>query len=266
MGMGTPRPPLRQVRPGNLIVRKTGEDVTADMRAWADGRMDKLATSDIDGFIFKKDSPTCGVFRVKVYDDNGVPSRTGQGIWAQSYTERFPLLPVEEEGRLNDPALRENFVMRVFTHARWRRVLAEDPTPAGVVAFHTAHKLALLAHDPETARRLGQLVADAGTRPFQELASEYVAGLMHALRKAPSRGRHVNAMQHLAGFVKDDLAPEDKRELEELLSSYRRGIVPLIVPFTLLRHLLRRHAESEWVHAQTYLDPYPADLMLRNVV
>lgn len=268
VGMGTPRPPLRLVvgRDGHrLVISESGEDRTDQMEAWSAGRLDELAGQDLHGYVLKKDSPTCGLFRVKVYDRNDSPSRIGRGLFAGRLAQRLPLLPVEEEGRLNDPVLRENFVLRVFSYARWKQLLATDATPAGLVNFHAAHKLLVLAHAPDLYAEMGRLVARAGTTEREVLFPQYAEMLMRALGRNASRGRHVNTLQHLAGFVKDHLDAEDKRELDHLLGEYRAGYVALVVPLTLIRHLLRRHAPDSWATGQAYLAPYPAELMLRNV-
>jgi uncharacterized protein YbgA (DUF1722 family) len=174
------------------------------------------------------------------------------------------LLPVEEEGRLNDTPLRESFVERLFVHERWKRFLAEEPTPAGLVDFHSRHKLTLMAHSPRHYQRLGQLTADAGSRPWDELTADYARGLAAALTVPASRGRHANVLQHVMGFVKDDLTAADKAELVETIDDYRRGLLPLVVPVTLLKQHLRRHDAPEWIRRQVYLHPNPKELMLRN--
>jgi uncharacterized protein YbgA (DUF1722 family) len=236
------------------------------MDAYATARIEALAHEGLHGYVLKKDSPSCGLFRVKVYDRNNSPSRTGRGVFAAHLAERFPLLPIEEEGRLNDPVLRENFVVRAFTLARWTRYRAHDASPAGLVRFHTIHKTLVLTHDPNAYGEMGRLVARAGDGDAGTLHDAYGALMMQALARHASRGRHVNALQHLSGFVKDDLGADEKRELGRLLAEYRGGFVPLVVPVTLVRHLIRRHAPGSWADQQIYLEPYAARLMLRNAV
>jgi len=179
---------------------------------------------------------------------------------------RFPLLPLEEEGRLNDMPLRENFIERVFAYHRWTEMLEKEPTPGGLVKFHTAHKLSLMAHSTKHYTEMGRLVADAGTRDWDELTAEYGAMLMDGLGVMGTRGKHVNVLQHLMGYLKKDLSSEDKQELLGLIEDYRQGMVPLIVPLTLLKHHLNRHPVPDWVDQQVYLHPYPKELMLRNHV
>ncbi|MDJ0974874.1 MAG: DUF523 and DUF1722 domain-containing protein [Planctomycetota bacterium] len=273
VGMSIPRPPMRLVRKKadgpeaapELVMSKTGESVHERMAEWSEARLDKLAHDDLDGYVFKKDSPTCGMERVKVYDDNGMPTKSGVGIWAGRFKERFPLLPTEEEGRLNDPRLRENFVLRIYTHARWRSLLENDPTPGGLVRFHTAHKMLLLAHNQQQYRELGRIVARAGADPWDEIATAYGDGLMRTLAHRPNRGRHLNTLQHLAGFLRPHLSDTHRQELHGLFATYRKGVVPLVVPLTMLCHHLRTHNPHEWAEQQVYLRPYPEELLLRNI-
>lgn len=268
-GLSTPRESMRLVGDPDaprLVAPRSGTDYTDQMLAWTRRKLDELAELDLDGYIFKKDSPSSGAFRVKVYDKNGVPKRNGSGVFARAFMERFPHLPVEEEGRLHDLPLRENFIERIFAHARWKQLLRESPTPGGLVRFHTAIKMTLLAHSPKHYTELGRLVAQAGTLPWDDLSVQYYAGFMAGMAVLATRGRHANTIQHLMGFLKDELAPEDKQELLGLIEDYRNGMLPLIVPITLLKHHLARHDVPDWVYVQTYLNPYPKELMLRNHV
>lgn len=221
---------------------------------------------NLHGFVFKKDSPSSGLFRVRLYDKNGVPNREGQGIFAGEFVKRFPLLPVEEEGRLHDMRLRENFIERVFIYRRWTQLLEQEPTPGGLVRLHTTLKLTLMAHSPAHYQELGQLVAQAGKLPWPELTDTYARQLMEGMRILATPGKHANVLQHLMGYLKEQLSPEDKQELLGLIEDYRNGLTPLIVPLTLLRHHLNRHPVPDWVHQQVYLHPYPKELLLRNHV
>jgi uncharacterized protein YbbK (DUF523 family)/uncharacterized protein YbgA (DUF1722 family) len=269
-GMGVPRPALRLIEGGSggtrLVVAATGEDQTGRMEAWARGRLDLLAADGLHGYVLKERSPSCGAEGVEVRGADGEVSRHGAGVFAEALRARFPLLAVEEEGRLADPEVREGFLARVFTVARFRRMLSEDGTPAGLVAFHAAHKLLLHAHDTARYRTLGPLVAGRDGRPFPERLLAYGEGLLRTLATPPSRGRHVDVMEHLSGFVKDALSADDKAELARLLEEYRDGVVPLEVPRTRLRDLLRRHDADAWALGQVYLEPYPADLVPRTAV
>jgi uncharacterized protein YbgA (DUF1722 family)/uncharacterized protein YbbK (DUF523 family) len=269
MGLPTPRESMRLVGdPENprLIAPKSGTDHTERMVAWARGRVNELADEGLHGFVFKKDSPSSGLHRVRVYSESGMPQRTGTGMFAREMRRSFPLLPMEEEGRLHDARLRENFIERFFTYRRWTSMLEDNPTPGGLVAFHTAHKLTLMAHSPSHYREMGRLVAKAGTTDWDELVSAYSQLLMKGLETIATQGRHTNVLQHLMGFLKRELGTADKAELMALIEDYRQGLVPLIVPLTLLKHHLRRPSVPEWVHQQVYLSPYPKELMLRNHV
>lgn len=249
-----------------LVTIKTGVDLTEQMATWARQRVEALAAEGLHGFVFKKDSPSSGLFRVKVYNQHGMAQRDGVGMFARQVTRRFPLLPAEEEGRLNDARLRENFIDRIFAYSRWTAMLGHEPTPGGLVRFHTAHKLTLMAHSPAHYREMGRLVAQAGALPWSELIAQYGVLLMQGMAKIATPGRHCNVMQHLMGFLKRDLEPADKAELAGLIEDYRHDLVPLIVPLTLLKHHFRRLPVPDWVHQQVYLNPYPKELLLRNRV
>jgi uncharacterized protein YbgA (DUF1722 family)/uncharacterized protein YbbK (DUF523 family) len=269
IGLGMPREAIRlvgEVDDPRLVGVKSGRDLTATMRTWAREQLEGLAALRLHGYVLKKNSPSCGLFRVRVYDHNDVPARTGRGIYADELVKRLPLMPVEEEGRLHDLPLRENFIERVFAYYRWTRLLDEDPTPGGLVRFHTAHKMTLMAHDPAAQRALGRIVAGAGDGEWEAIARDYGQGFMAALGKLATAKRHTNVLQHLMGYLKDDLSRADKAELLGLIEDYRLGLVPLIVPLTLLKHHLRRHDVPDWMHRQVYLNPYPKELMLRNHV
>ena len=269
IGLPIPREAVRLVgdpASPRLIAPKSGADHTDTMLAWASKRLDQLAAVGLCGFVFKSKSPSSGLFRVRVYDEHGNPSRTGTGMFPRAVMQRFPLLPLEEEGRLNDPPLRENFIERIFAYYRWMEMLKNEPTPGGLVRFHTAHKLTLMAHSIKHYQDLGRLVAQAGALPWEELIATYGAKFMEGLALLGTRRKHVNVLQHLMGYLKKDLSPDDKQELLALIEDYRNELVPLIVPLTLLQHHLRRYPVPDWVHQQVYLIPYPKELMLRNHV
>jgi uncharacterized protein YbgA (DUF1722 family)/uncharacterized protein YbbK (DUF523 family) len=269
VGLGVPRETLRLVdHPENprLVAPKSGQDHTKAMQTWAHKRLKQLANLNLHGYILKKNSPSCGLFRVKVYNDNPMPAQSGQGIFAQELVKRLPLLPVEEEGRLRDARLRENFIERIFAYHRWTHLCQARATPQGLVAFHTTHKLTLMAHSPRAQNELGRLVAQAGRRRLSAVLGEYGRGFMEALSVLATNRKHANVLFHLMGFLKDHLGREDKAEVVQVIEDYRQGLVPLIVPITLLRHHLRRHPVPDWVHQQVYLNPYPKELWLRNHV
>lgn len=268
-GLGIPRPTLRLERHEGeirLVVPRTGEDLTAAMRRWARQRARELEAEQLAGFVLKKDSPSCGVFRVKVYrPEGGVPSRDGSGFFAAALRERFPHLPVEEEGRLHDPRLRENFIERVFAYQRLHNLFSGRWTIGQLVRFHTVHKLQLLSHSPALYAELGRLVAEARRYDRQELRERYADGFMRALETLATPRRHANVLQHIAGYLRDHLDSAVRQEIARLIEDYRNGLVPLVVPLTLLHHYARRIG-SDYLLGQTYLEPHPRELLLRNHV
>jgi len=265
IGMGVPRPPIRLVRANDGIhavgIDDSSMDKTDALRDYGFEVAGQL--QNIAGYILKKDSPSCGMERVRVFDKNNVPAKTGIGIYAATLMECHPNLPFEEEGRLMDPVLRENFIERVFVYYRWQQMLAEGLSPSALVEFHAAHKFNILAHDDQAYRYLGRLVADAGKEHLHSLGSSYVDILMQALKKPATRKRHTNVLMHVMGYLKDYIDSDDKQELLEVLEKYRLGQVPLIVPITLLKHHLRKHPQP-YIDQQYYMNPYPEELMLRN--
>ena len=268
LGLGTPRPTLRLERHDGdvrLMMPKTGDDHTDAMRGYADKRVAALVEDDLCGYILKKDSPSCGMERVKVYGTNTIPSKSGRGLFAEALMQRFPNLPVEEEGRLNDPPLRENFVERVFAYRRLRSLFGRRWTLGDLVAFHTAHKLQLMAHSPKTYERLGRFVAIAKNVARGEVRARYESLFMQGLTLLATPARHTNVLQHMAGYFKKLLDDESKRELQSVIDDYRRGLVPLVVPMTLVRHYVRRF-DVTYLKGQVYLEPHPKELMLRNHV
>ena len=203
-------------------------------------RAEGLAPLGLRGFVLKSTLPICGFERVRIYDENGVPAKNADGFWGGGLTKRFPYLPVEDEGRLNDARIRENFIVRLFAYERWHRLRAAKPRPRDLVAFHAAHKMQMLAHSPRTASELGRLSARAGVDPMEELLDRYEAEFMTGLRKIASPGKHVNVLEHLAGFLKRELDKESKEELHDLIGEYGRGWVPLATPLALMAHHLRK--------------------------
>ena len=268
IGMGTPRPPIRLEQAGEgirLVMPSTGGDYTEAMRSYAERRVAELATSELDGYVLKKDSPSCGMERVKVYHGASA-TRDGRGMFADVLLARLPDLPVEEEGRLNDPLLRENFVTRVFVHHRWREGERAGWTRAGLMRYHERHKFLLMARNQAGMRRLGRLLGESGkSDPVGDLARAYRQGLTEILRRPATRRGHTNVLLHLHGYVSDRVDREDRAELVETIERYRTGLVPLIVPLTLLRHHVRR-LDLEYLRDQVYLEPHPHELMLLNHV
>ena len=269
-GLPVPREALRLVgapEAPRLVTVRSGADHTDGMRAWASRRVEALEGEDLCGFVFKSRSPSSGMRQVKVYPPGGgVPSHAGTGIFARAFMERFPLLPVEDEGRLNDPLLREGFIERLFVVSRWKRYRRDDGSAGGLVAFHTEHKLLVMAHSPKHYAALGRIVAGAGAqgrRPPAALLDVYLSTLMEGLRLVATAAKHANVLQHAAGYFKRLLTAEEKVELAETIDSCRRGLLPLIVPVTLLAHYTRSYGEP-YLARQHYLRPHPRELMLRN--
>lgn len=266
LGLPTPRETLRLVEGEagpRLVFSRSGEDITDRMQGWAARRVRELEEEQLCGFIFKAKSPSSGMERVKLYDRNGVPAKKGVGLFARAFMEHFPHLPVEEDGRMHDPHLRENFIESVFVFKRWRDLLAAGFTPAALVDFHARHKLLLLSHSPELYREMGALVARAGTLPPRELQAGYQALLMKAMRLHATVRKHANVLQHLLGYFKRRLSADEKREALALIDLYRHGSVPLIVPVTLINHYVRKYDEP-YLSRQHYLRPHPVELQLRN--
>jgi uncharacterized protein YbgA (DUF1722 family)/uncharacterized protein YbbK (DUF523 family) len=268
IGLGTPRESIRlERRKGglHLVAPKTGRDLTQAMRAYAERRVRQLEAEDLCGYVLKKDSPSCGMERVRVYDENAVPARTGRGLFAEVLMQRLPHLPVEEEGRLGDARLRENFVERVFAYRRLKDLFAGRWSVGALVAFHTAQKLLVMAHSPEAYRSLGRLVAGGKGMARAELRERYEGGLMAALTVPATPRKHANVMQHMLGHFSEQLTADERQELLGLIDDHRRGLVPLVVPVTLIRHHVRRLGVA-YLAGQAYLEPHPKELMLRNHV
>ena len=267
-GFGIPRETFRLI--GNpdsprLVTFKSKTDHTDQMTAWAKKRLKDLEKEDLCGFIFKSDSPSSGMIRVKVYNEKGMPHKIGVGIFARAFMEHFPLIPVEEDGRLNDPLIRENFILQIFTMKRWRDNLIGRRSLGKLVDFHTRNKLLLLSHSQKHYRLLGKLVASGKKLPIQELYSQYQLLLVEALRLKTTIRKHSNVLQHLMGYFKKQLTADEKQELLEVFDNYRKELVPLIVPITLINHYVRKY-DQPYLKRQTYLNPHPLELKLRTHV
>ena len=268
MGLGTPRETLRLVRQDSrlrMVTTRTAVDHTDGMSRWSAQRLSELARDDLSGYVLKKDSPSCGMERVKTYSENGPAARDGRGIFAAALLDRFPHLPVEEEGRLSDPTLRENFIERVFAYRRLRDLFAGRWTAGDLVRFHTAHKMSLLAHSTVAYNQLGRVVARAGEMARVELRTAYEALFMETLAIRATRKRHTNVLQHMAGHLKKLLEANARADLAQTIQEYHGGLVPLVVPITLIRHYVRLHAIT-YLQGQVYLEPHPREMMLRNHV
>ncbi len=248
-----------------LITSGAGLDHTEKMRRFCSYKVSRLADEDLCAFIFKKDSPSSGLYRVKVYGDSGPAQQKGRGLFAAAFVNRFPLLPVEEEGRLHDASLRENFIERVFCYQRWKQFLQNSPDYKKLVIFHARHKLQLMAHSPKHLSKMGKLVAAGKTVPREKLLEEYQSDLMGALALNATVKKNINVLQHIHGHFKKLISGDEKSELLELIDNYARLIVPLIVPLTLVNHYVRKY-RVPYLQDQSYLEPHPAELMLRNHV
>ncbi len=268
LGLGIPRETIRLEldEGGDVHLRGTRSktDHTEAMRRYAEARVEEIERLSLCGYVLKKDSPSCGAFRVRLYDPQGMPSREGRGLFAEVLMRRLPMLPVEEEGRLQDPNLRENFFERIFAYRRVKDLFANQRWTVGdLVRFHTHEKLFLMSHDNEIYKSLGQLVAAAKKTPRADVEAEYGQSFMRALEEKATVRRHVNVLQHMAGYFRDVGTDEERAELREVIKDYRQRLVPLIVPITLVRHFARRH-QIDYLMGQTYLEPHPRELMLRN--
>ena len=268
IGLGTPRESLHlEGDPEDIRVRgnKTpGLDVTDLLRELGNKMGHQL--SDLSGYILKSRSPSCGMERVARrprVDQPGV--RDGVGQYATTFMKTQPLLPIEEEGRLNDPQLRENFFERVFVYHRWRQCNTVGVTAHVLINFHASHKLLILSHGSDLLRNLGQLVAGVNKKSIEETSQAYITTLMRTIRRPAARKGHTNVLQHMQGYLKKQIGQADRAELVEVIESYRLGRVPLVVPLTLLRHHFRRYPNS-YIEQQVYLNPHPPELMLRNLI
>jgi uncharacterized protein YbgA (DUF1722 family)/uncharacterized protein YbbK (DUF523 family) len=268
IGMGIPRESVHLVGTSGrarMIAEKSGKDWTSAMRRFAGTRTSELTALNLSGYIFKKNSPSCGTEKVRVYSSSGMPARNGRGLFAAAVMSKFPLMPVEEEGRLNDPALRENYIERVFAYARWQQTSAKTKSLGLLGQFHTVHKFLLLAHSERCYRQLGRLVADGKKQSLGSLYDQYGAVFMQALAVRASVKKHANVLEHMTGYVSQRLSPSERAELVELIRDYREQLVPLIAPITLIRHYVKKYA-VDYLNQQIYLCPSPKELMLRNHV
>ena len=248
-----------------LVTVRTKIDHTLRMKTWAEKKLRELEKENLCGFIFKSKSPSSGMERVKVYNDQGIPSHNGVGIFARAFMDRFPLYPVEEEGRLHDPVLRENFIERIFVFNRWRNLLSDGKSRGGLVDFHTRHKLLILSHSTKHYQHMGKMVAAAKKSSIDRVYEEYQQSLMDALSLKTTPKKNTNVLHHVMGFFKKDISADEKKELLEIISRYHEGYVPLVVPLTLINHYVRKYNQP-YLQSQYYLNPHPVELQLRNHV
>lgn len=267
IGLGVPREPIRLVgtakTPRAVGVRNEALDVTDKLQLYGEQQARQLA--HLCGYIFKRASPSCGMERVKIYDKSGMPSKSGSGIYARAFMDSQPLIPCEEEGRLGDPVLRENFIQRVFVLHRWRELNATRLSAGKLVEFHSRHKYIIMAHSPRAYQKLGRLVATAGQNRIREVADSYILELMQVLKQIATRKLHANVLEHLLGYFKKQLDSADKQEMLAAIRAYQRSELPLLVPVTLIKHHLRRNP-APYLDRQYYLNPHPQELQLRNML
>jgi uncharacterized protein YbgA (DUF1722 family)/uncharacterized protein YbbK (DUF523 family) len=268
IGLGVPRQPIRLVsgadQPEAVGTLDHNLNVTQPLANY--GRDMAAQLGDICGYIFMQNSPSCGLERVKVYHTNGTRADSGgRGIYARAFCLLHPDLPVEEDGRLNDPVLRENFLTRVFAYSAWQQLRQEGLTRRGLTDFHSRYKYLLMAHNPVQYKALGHLLGNMGKNDPQELGPRYFSEMMAALKKCATRRTHTNVLQHISGYLKQAISREDKQEVQQLISQYHQGIVPLVVPLTLLKHHFRQHPDP-YIAQQVYLQPHPENLSLRNAI
>ena len=267
-GFGVPRESMRLVGDAEmprLITFKTKTDQTDQMLRWARKRVKELEKEDLHGFIFKSDSPSSGMIRVKVYTEKGMPVKKGVGMFAREFMAHFPLIPAEDDGRLHDPNIRENFIERIFALRRWRQTVDNGKNMGNLVDFHTRNKLLILSHSPKHYKEMGKLVAAGKQMPLKVLFAQYETTLMEALALKTTPKKNLNVLQHLMGYFKKQLSKDEKQELLDVFDRYRREFVPLVVPLTLINHFVRKY-DQPYLKLQTYLNPHPVELKLRTHV
>jgi uncharacterized protein YbgA (DUF1722 family)/uncharacterized protein YbbK (DUF523 family) len=268
-GLPIPRPAMHlvgDVDNPHLIVIKNNIDVTHQMLQFCERKIPELAKENLCGFVFKSKSPSSGMERVKIYPSNeGIPQKMGVGIFAREFMKAYPLLPVEEEGRLQDPNLRENFIERIFIMQRWLKMMGTNPKLRDLMVYHTRHKLLIMAHSIELYRSMGKLVAGATPANLPDILQTYYEMLMQATRKSTTRSKHQNVMHHILGYFKKELDSDEKTEIISIIDKYKADHYPLIVPITLLNHYVRKYRKP-YLEEQYYLNPHPMELNLRNHV
>ncbi|WP_396587798.1 YbgA family protein [Bermanella sp. R86510] len=273
IGMGTPRKAIRLITTSSnnqegIEAVETGDNSVRYTQQLTDyARAQAQQIKDVSGYIFMQKSPSCGYTRVKLYHENGNPLEVTQGIYAAEIERLLPLIPKEEAGRLTDPMLRENFITRVMAYHDWQENVAADLNKKSLMDFHTRHKYLLMAHHIPSYQSLGRLMSDLKGRSLEEIAQDYIEGFMAALKHIANRKKNSNVMQHLQGYVKKHLTSEERQEMRNVIDQYRTGIVPLVAPLTLLNHHINKHTQDDgYLLKQSYLNPHPFELGLRNAV
>lgn len=264
IGLSIPREPIRLVTLNDKVhcvgTRNPDLDVTEDLYRSADEQ--QFWHRQLCGYILKKGSPSCGMERVRLYKGD-IPDRIGVGLYAERLMQNFPDLPIEEEGRLEDPVLRENFIQRVYIFSRWQKLMAQAVSMKSLTLFHAQHKYIYMSHDQSMARQLGSWLAENHKTDLDTLTTQYLSKMMTLLKQRATRKNHVNTLQHIQGYLKNHLDADDKQELTANIKQYREGLLPLIVPITLLRHHFRRHPNN-YISDSYYMQPHPSELMLLN--
>jgi len=265
-GLGIPRETMHLAGDSNaprLVTTKTGEDKTDQMQRWAKKRLKELAGEGLCGYIFKTKSPSNGMRSIKVFATREQIFYNGVGIFARMVMDRFPNLPVIDDGMLHDPGLRANFIENIFTLKRWRDLLAERKTVGRLVAFHTRQKLLIMSHSQKHYRDMGKLVATGKALPAGELYTRYERLLLESLRLKTTIKKNCNVLTHILGYFKKQLSADEKQEMLSIIERYRREDVPLIVPMTMANHYVRKYDQG-YLKQQTYLNPHPLDFKLRS--
>jgi uncharacterized protein YbgA (DUF1722 family)/uncharacterized protein YbbK (DUF523 family) len=268
IGMGVPRESIRLVGDPNsplLIGPKSNTDWTDKMVSYSEKRIKVLDKINLCGYIFKSDSPTCGMERVRVYSEAGMPNRSGRGLFTDIFIKSNPLIPVEEEGRLNDAKIRENFITRVFGFSRLQNLLNNNFSRGTLVRFHTIHKYLMLSHSTKHYQLLGKLVAESSKHQLADIGKNYSALFMEGLQIKTTTKKNVNVLQHILGYLKKQLSSAERQDILKIIDDYHQELIPLIVPITLLRHYIYKFS-IEYIKDQVYLNPHPKELMLRNHV
>lgn len=266
-GLGIPRPPIQLNKSSGTIrvveIKNPQIDVTEQLVGYSKSVLDKF--SRVHGFILKSKSPSCGMERVNIRNAKGQYEKKGVGVFAHELMQRYPCLPVEEEGRLCDHRIRDNFITRLYVYQRWQAFIDKGASVKGLIEFHQHHKLLLMAHNLAAYRRLGRVVANTSNASLQEMLYHYEHQLFDALKTKATIKKHTNVLQHIAGYLKKQISKEDKQEIQQAIEQYHAGYVPLIVPITLFKHYFRIYP-SKYLENQVYLTPHPGELMLRNHV
>lgn len=265
-GFGIPRESIRLTgdpRSPGLVTTESKIDYTEPMNSWAKKRVKEIGKENLCGFIFKSKSPSCGIERVKVYSHRGTPAKKGVGIFARIFMETFPLIPVEEDGRLHDPVLRKNFIERIFALRQWREILTEKKSLGHLVGFHTRNKMLILSHSEKHYRFIGKRIAEGKGIPVNRMYSIYEQQFMEALKRKSTPAKNTNVLMHMMGYFKKQLSRDEKQELLEYIDQYRQGYLPLLVPLTLINHYVRKF-DQKYLKMQSYLNPHHLELKLRN--